>query len=721
MASRRSCCGSADDVAQPPTAQLHQLASGCDGKRTKGGRGHPDVRVVRRLVRAGADITFHPPGEDMSLPSFLLFASSGHPECFAACLETPSPIDFSKGYMPWTFHSMEDGRKRTFLPSTLVFICIRQSPSAVHLMLKAILRRLERGIAGDKIDWENVFNADFPVSFLSQAADQKILHIVWPLVKDLKHYRELPKPIALLAAACDTDWAQLNDADKKSFMLLSGFVDTPTADLRQLSLQSPPDVEAVRRCVRAGAQIVPSVFYVSLHPLALFLVNCEVECLAACMETKHPINFKLDRNGNSICVAICLYAHNEEVAGGMLKAVVKRIAENRPGDKVDWEQRDWFGHDFFSYAAEYDLLHVVWPIVKPLPHFRKKTEPIRINRRVTSEDWDQLSDEDQKRFDITEGFVSKKFRIRGDRVIIRNGRPQMIRGEEVRWAKVRELGRGAYGVVLLAQLENGDLVAVKMPNVRAGSLRSSMRDVNRVLADEMEIMKRLRHKNIVEFYGSKMVIDDKGEGEIQIFMEYCPGLASCPGSLARLLRVKPELFTISVVRRYAKQILEGLAYLHRNKVVHRDLKPENVLLTSDGVAKLTDFGCSKDLKEGQTCKTLAGTPMFIAPEVLSEKPVEYGYGAAADIWSLGCTVLSLLGYDPWVQEGNDVQLLWHIAFSKGLPSGIPENCPAMLLDFFSKCFDRDPSKRWTAAQLLKHQWMTCADKDLVQVPRESWS
>eukprot|EP00796_Vickermania_ingenoplastis_P007726 gene7725-biopygen4840 len=108
--------------------------------------------------------------------------------------------------------------------------------------------------------------------------------------------------------------------------------------------------------------------------------------------------------------------------------------------------------------------------------------------------------------------------------------------------------------------------------------------------------------------------------------------------------------------------------------------------------------------------------MFIAPEVLhAQKDKEYG--APVDIWSLGCTVIAMLGRDPWESEEQlDMQLLWKIAFSRSMPTGVPKNCPAMLRDFFGRCFDRDATKRWTAAQLLEHEWITCPDNALEPVP-----
>eukprot|EP00796_Vickermania_ingenoplastis_P007722 gene7721-biopygen4835 len=311
------------------------------------------------------------------------------------------------------------------------------------------------------------------------------------MLRNEPHFATKTEPIPIYASVCDADWDQLSAEDQKRFTLLQGFCDLATATLGSLCLNYPLDLQAVERCIAEGARVQHRAL-ASFHPIDMFIAHGNVPAVKACMQTTHPIDFMIDASGRSLCIAVCTVVIAEDVAGLILEAIVKRIAENRPGDKVDWEQRDWFGHNFFSYAAEYDLLHVVWPIVKPLPYFREKTEPIRINRRVTSEDWDQLSEEDQKRFVPEKGFVSKKFRVRGDRVAFVGRKRIVKRSQEVQWTKVREIGRGSFGVVYLGQLLNGGLVAVKMPNYHDSD--ETPEDMNQILVDEMEIMRHLRHK-----------------------------------------------------------------------------------------------------------------------------------------------------------------------------------------------------------------------------------
>lgn len=89
---------------------------------------------------------------------------------------------------------------------------------------------------------------------------------------------------------------------------------------------------------------------------------------------------------------------------------------------------------------------------------------------------------------------------------------------------------------------------------------------------------------------------------------------------------------------YVVKILEGLHYLHRCDVVHCDLKAANILTTKTGNIKLSDFGVSLNLKAIERENDVAGTPNWMAPEVIELK----GASTKSDIWSLGCTVVELL-------------------------------------------------------------------------------
>jgi len=95
------------------------------------------------------------------------------------------------------------------------------------------------------------------------------------------------------------------------------------------------------------------------------------------------------------------------------------------------------------------------------------------------------------------------------------------------------------------------------------------------------------------------------------------------------------------LKNYLRQILKGLAHLHKRRIIHRDLKPGNVLLTQDKkILKITDFGISKQTVNDSICTRsgCVGTPWYMAPEVIQSQP----YSTKSDIWSFACLALHMI-------------------------------------------------------------------------------
>ncbi|XP_027174593.1 mitogen-activated protein kinase kinase kinase 18-like [Coffea eugenioides] len=198
------------------------------------------------------------------------------------------------------------------------------------------------------------------------------------------------------------------------------------------------------------------------------------------------------------------------------------------------------------------------------------------------------------------------------------------------WTRGPIIGRGSSATVSLATTASGELLAVKSADLSCSSL----------LQKEKSLISELSSPYIVKYVGCD-VTTENDKPLYNLLMEYVPG-----GTLSDQIRKQGGPLEESMIQVFAHQILQGLDYLHLNGIVHCDIKGQNVLIGRDG-AKIGDLGCARMVEEGNGMagkSVIAGTPMFMAPEVARGE--EQGF--AADIWALGCTIIEVAtGNNPW--------------------------------------------------------------------------
>ncbi|KAL1561288.1 mitogen-activated protein kinase kinase kinase [Salvia divinorum] len=252
------------------------------------------------------------------------------------------------------------------------------------------------------------------------------------------------------------------------------------------------------------------------------------------------------------------------------------------------------------------------------------------------------------------------------------------------WQKGELLGRGTFGSVYEGIADGGFFFAVKEVSLLDQGEDGKQCVIQ--LEQEIALLSRFEHENIVQYYGT-----EKKGSHLCIFLELVT-----QGSLLRLYQ-KYDL-RVPQVSNYTRQILHGLKYLHDRDVIHRDIKCANILVHTNGLVKLADFGLAKaaKLNDVKSCK---GTAFWMAPEVVWSK----GYGLAADIWSLGCTVLEMLTRRFPYFGLEYMTAIYNIG--QGVRPDVPNTLSSDARNFILQCLQVDPTLRPTAAQLLNHPFV----------------
>lgn len=279
---------------------------------------------------------------------------------------------------------------------------------------------------------------------------------------------------------------------------------------------------------------------------------------------------------------------------------------------------------------------------------------------------------------------------------------------------LEELGQGASGLVHKARHRpTGTVVAIKTVNISdKGKRDQTMTELRSLISSTCPYLVSL-YEAFYEDMQVHMILEFMDGGDLQHLVR----------STAASGGIHDELTLYKI----ATQVLCGLNYLHRQRhQLHRDLKPANIMLTSEGLVKISDFGITSELDSTMGMATTfvggarawdgrrptggthlsaatprAGTMSYMSPERLSGERYSY----PSDMWSFGLVMLELAtGRYPF-QGTNYFALLNRI--TQGPPPDIPTDLPLTedFRDFVKTCLEKEPMRRPTVTELQRHPWM----------------
>ncbi|XP_061400055.1 cyclin-dependent kinase 7 [Musca vetustissima] len=223
-----------------------------------------------------------------------------------------------------------------------------------------------------------------------------------------------------------------------------------------------------------------------------------------------------------------------------------------------------------------------------------------------------------------------------------------------RYEKIAFLGEGQFATVYKARdVLTEQIVAVK--KIKIGSREEAQDGINRTALREIKLLHELQHENcigLLDVFGHK--------SNVSLVFDFMDT------DLEIIIKDPKIILTQGDIKAYMVMTLKGLEYLHMNWILHRDLKPNNLLVNSEGILKIGDFGLAKFFGSPSRIYThQVVTRWYRAPELL------FGarqYGTGIDIWAVGCILAELLLRVPFLAGDSDLNQLTKIFQALGTPT-----------------------------------------------------
>ncbi|XP_031285907.1 serine/threonine-protein kinase STY46-like isoform X4 [Pistacia vera] len=211
-------------------------------------------------------------------------------------------------------------------------------------------------------------------------------------------------------------------------------------------------------------------------------------------------------------------------------------------------------------------------------------------------------------------------------------------------------------------------------------------DLQKEFAQEVYIMRKVRHKNVVQFIGACTK-----PPSLCIVTEFMSG-----GSVYDYLHKQKGVFKLPSLIKVAIDVSKGMNYLHQNNIIHRDLKAANLLMDENEVVKVADFGVARVKAQSGVMTAETGTYRWMAPEVIEHKP----YDHKADVFSFGIVLWELLTGKLPYEYLTPLQAAVGVV-QKGLRPTIPKNAHPKLAELLEKCWQQDPALRPDFSEIIE--------------------
>ncbi|XP_054783535.1 probable serine/threonine-protein kinase WNK6 isoform X2 [Prosopis cineraria] len=271
------------------------------------------------------------------------------------------------------------------------------------------------------------------------------------------------------------------------------------------------------------------------------------------------------------------------------------------------------------------------------------------------------------------------------------------------------LGKGAFKTVYRA-FDEVDGIEVAWNQVRIDDVLQSAVDLAK-LYSEVHILKSLKHENIMKFYHSW--VDDKNKTVNMITELFTSGTL-------RQYRRKHKNVDMKAIKGWARQILQGLAYIHSHKppIIHRDLKCDNIFVNGNhGEIKIGDLGLATVMQQ-PVARSVIGTPEFMAPELYEEE-----YNELVDIYSFGMCIFEMVTFEyPYSECKNPAQIYKKV--TSGIkPASLNRVNDPQIREFIEKCLV-PASHRLSAEELLNDPFLQVENpknpaRDPLQLPHQT--